>query len=56
MSALESTRTGSSNCGIYLPTARPIDPIIRSFLSSNLRACTMRPAICACGSPGRVQA
>jgi len=37
----ESVRTGMSNCGIYLPTARVIDPIIRNFFAGDMRAYTM---------------
>ncbi|MCG3267253.1 hypothetical protein Yoon_05905 [Yoonia sp. I 8.24] len=41
MSASDSVRAGISNCGIYHPTARPIDPIVKNFFSSDLRAYTM---------------
>ena len=42
MNASDHIRTGIANCGIYLPNERPIDPIVKSFFASDLRAYTMR--------------
>lgn len=42
MGASDHVRMGIANCGIYLPNARTIDPIIKNFFASDLRAYTMR--------------